>query len=253
MQQFDITVPAAGTFPVHAAGRYIKYVSGNNGGGDCSLIVVPGAGVGGKVVLQPGQAYHVAPNKPTPDSWVLQNAAGGATILGKVVIGDGRIDDNTFSGVVQTVDGGKTRTLSNSAFSGFTLGTTDATHYCQIQLWNPAGSGVRAVIEFMSMFNNTASNGYLSDSTVALTNLIQMGQPKLLGGTQSVAQLRGGQTATAPGAPDNGSFSIVGGQSQLWAPKEPVIVPPGHGLLVTCNVVNTGLTGNFEWYEEPNV
>jgi hypothetical protein len=257
MQQFDITVPAAGTFPVHAAGRYIKYVSGNNGGGDCSLVVVPGAGVGGKIVLQPGQAYHIAPGKPTPDSWVLQNAAGGATILGKVVIGDGRIDDNTFSGVVQTIDGGKARTLNNTAFSGFAAPAGGAATYPRIQLWNPPASGVRVVLESITgMGASVVSAIIVTASTVALATNTQNGLSKLLGGAASKGEIHSDTTASAqPGNPSLFVIGGVGGTNVQSSVKlvEPIVIPPGYGLVLTGNQVNNGISSSFEWYEEPNV
>jgi hypothetical protein len=256
MQQFDITVTSVGGFVVHAAGRYFKYVAGSNGGGDASLIVTPGMQGGAKIVLQPGQAYRVADSAPTPDSWTVSNAAGGAAIIGRVVVGDGRIDDNTFSGIVQTVDGGKVRTLNNSAFSGFAAPPSVAAQFARIQLWNPAASGVRLVLESITGMGAAATCAVIvTSSTVALATNIQSGLSKLLGGSVSKGEIHFDTTATGQGG--NPSLFVIGGvggtniQSSVKL-VEPIVIPPGYGLLLTGNIVNNSISSSFEWYEEPN-
>jgi hypothetical protein len=256
MQQFDINVPAVGGFPVHAPGRYIKYLSGNNGGGDVSLIVTPGGQGGSKIVLQVGQAYRVADAKPTPDSWTLASNAGGAAITGKVVIGDGRIDDNTLQGVVQVVDGGKARTLSGAAFMGFGLQPVIASVYSRIQLWNPATNQNRLVVEQISAnCASTASIGVgIVQATAALGTVAQVGQNKKMGGAASVAQLTNDTAATPSPVPLIGNITLEAIQKQNWfVPHEPLIVPPGYGITLWANTAAQALAGTFEWYEEPNV
>jgi len=257
MQQFDITVPATGTFPVHAAGRYIKYVSGNNGGGDCSLIVVPGAGVGGKVVLQPGQAYRIAQDKATPDSWVLQNATGGATILGKVVIGDGRIDDNSLTGTVQVIDGGKSRTLANTAFSMYASAPAVAGQYARVQLWNPANSGKRLVVETITpLSGSTAESLATMFNTVALATLVGAGISKRSSGAASnsgFVYLDSTALAPTPASGDQICFQMPANANQQYSLKEPIVLDPGYGLVMWSFVANDALGCTFEWYEEPNV
>lgn len=257
MQQFDITVANTGAFVVHAPGRYIKYLSGSNGGGDASLIVTPGGQGGSKIMLQPGQAYRISDKANTPDSWTLANAAGGATIVGKVVIGDGRIDDNTLSGVVQVVDGGKSRTMSNSAYMATGLAQIVTNFVPQIQLWNPAGSGMRLVLESIYCLGGNALQAVtVMSSTVALASLNSNGYPKMLGGTMGVGQARNASSlAAAPAqAPSMGVISpVVGSSATSWKPTEPIVIPPGNGLLLTSNAQSDSINGTFEWYEEPNV
>jgi hypothetical protein len=254
MQQFDITVPGVGGFPVHAPGRYIKYLSGNNGGGDTSLVVTPGGQGGSKIVLQPGQAYRVADSKPTPDSWTLASNAGGATITGKVVIGDGRIDDNSLSGTVQVVDGGKARTLAGTAFIG-TCGTGGVSaQYTRTQLWNPANNPNRLVVEQLSITASAATGAGIIVSTAALANLYEQGQSKKLGGATSLAQTYYDNTATIYPLPLIGNISTEAGNKQAWfVPHEPYVVPPGYGITIEHNTVFLTGSSTFEWYEEPNI
>lgn len=252
MQIFDITVPAYQPFVVHAPGRYIKYVAGSNGGGDATLLVTPGGMGGQKITLTPGQAYRLGSSSATPDSWTLANYANSNTIVGKVVIGDGQIDDPTIAGVVQVVDGGKSRTLAGVAYAASCYSNGVAAAYSRMQLWNPANSGKRAVVEAVNVFASTASNLFMMSSAAPLATLVLYGQPKLLGGSASVMQLMSDTNAAGPSSSLQ-SLAVVGGQSQTFVPHEPVIVPPGFGLLVWDNVVNNSISGNFEWYEEANV
>jgi hypothetical protein len=252
MQQFDITVPTVGAFTVHAAGRYIKYVAGSNGGGDASLIVTPGAQGGNRITLKPGQAYRVADDKGTPDSWTLQNSAGSATIIGTVVVGDGRIDDTTIAGTVAVVDAGLTRTLINSAFLGTGFATAVASQYSHVMLWNPAGSGKNLILE---SFNATSPNaafiatlvfqnatlGTLQASTIA---------SKLASGAPGVAQIYKQQQV---GIPAGVQMVSVGGAQNAVVPytfKEPLVIPPGYGVVSAfVNVQNAGNQTGFEWFE----
>ncbi|CAE6821875.1 hypothetical protein [Paraburkholderia nemoris] len=253
MQQVDITVTSAGSFPVHIPGRYIKYLSGSNGGGDTSLIVTPGAKGGNKIVLQVGQAYRVSDSAPQPDSWTLQNSAGGATILGKVVIGDGRIDDNTFSGIVQTVDGGKVRTLAGSAMIGVGASAQLAAQYSRVQLWNPAGSGVRAVVE--GVLGNTPAAQIIqwSFNTTQLTTLCQAGQAKKAGGANGALGIYTDTSASLPPAVNLFNTALPSSSTFPEKLNEPIILPPGYGLVAWSNAVNSPFAATFEWYEEPNV
>ncbi|CAG4928261.1 hypothetical protein [Paraburkholderia saeva] len=254
MQQFDITVANTGAFPVHAPGRYIKYVAGSNGGGDASLIVTPGGQGGSKIVLQPGQAYRVAESKPTPDSWTLANSAGGATIIGKVVIGDGRIDDNTFSGVVQTVDGGKVRTLAGASFIGMNLtAAPGAGQFQHVQLWNPAGSGKRLVVEQIETVSSVGVGFTHYATTAAISTLNGYGVSKLFGAPASAAGLLYKQNNatllwTAAEMLTNGPINTT----SLFKPAEPFVIPPGYGWGIIAQATNADLTATWEWYEEPN-
>jgi hypothetical protein len=259
MQQFDITVPSVGGFPVHAPGRYIKYLSGSNGGGDTSLIVTPGGQGGNKIVLQVGQAYRVADNKPTPDSWTLANNAGGATIIGKVVIGDGRIDDNTMSGVVQVVDGGKFRTLGGMAFAGMKTQSAVAAQFSAVGIWNPPGNTKRLVIEQVTA-NAVGGAGVVTSGRIFTTST-QLGSlgtgltSKLTGAAVSSGIAMFQTSATQASLTGFGLWDFYGVTvvAATFKPNEPVVILPGYGIAFEPLQVNVAANASFEWYEEPNV
>jgi hypothetical protein len=256
MQQFDITVATVGAFTVHAAGRYIKYVAGSNGGGDASLIVTPGAQGGNKITLKPGQAYRVADKSPTPDSWTLQSGTGSATIIGTVVVGDGRIDDTTIAGTVNVVDAGLTRTQINSAFIGQGFKAADAANRSNVQLFNPAGSGKLIVIEAVTAISTTGNylaNFYLMNAVIPSGTDITAGSnsSKLAGGALGVAKVYAAASATSiPGL--GGTVAGLGGNASMSTYqvfKEPIILPPGYGMNAGTNAINVALQAGWEWFE----
>jgi len=255
MQQFDITVPVVGSFVVHAAGRYIKYMSGSNGGGDASLFLTPGAQGGSKIRLQPGFAYRVADDLGMPDSWTLQNAAGSAPIIGQVVIGNGKIDDSTVQGVVQMVDGGKVRSLAGNAFMAYGGPGPVAAQYGRVQLWNPASNPNRLIVESMTMLANGANQaaGFVI-GLPQLATLTVLGMSKKSGGPASVAGIYTDTTAASVTAGQlMNSLAAVSSTSVTFTPKEPIVIMPGSSLTLYSVVLNALLGCTYEWYEEANV
>jgi hypothetical protein len=253
MQIFDITVPANSSFVVHAPGRYFKYMSGSNGGGDASLVVTPGMQGGTKVNLAPGQAYTHAASKPTPDSWTLANYSNTATIVGKVVVGDGKIDDPTIAGTVSIVDGGMARTISGAAFMALVYTGPSAANYSQSQLWNPAGSGKLVVIEQVKI--SSATGGFFGvrpSATKLGTAAGATPQPKYLGsGATCVAQGWTTQAATinngAAGVLANTYIAANGNDTISF--REPIVLQPNTGLLVNTGV-NADVYATYEFYEQ---
>lgn len=256
MQKFDFTAPASGASqPINATGRYLKYVTGNAGGNDTGLIVTPEGKPGSTVLLYPGQAIRQPLDQPAPTAWTVRNALGQAQISGSLVIGNGQIDDNTLSGTVQVVDGGKARTLANMAYGAGGNPNGVAGQYSQLQLWNPSNSGKRLVVESMLVWaQNGGCTFYFESSTAALATLVANGQPKLLSGNAGIGAVYTGSTATAPPAGSAiGTMPVSTGTTYSVVPHEPYVIPPGYGLVIINNLANNSIAGSFEWYEEPNV
>jgi hypothetical protein len=256
LQQFDFTAPASSPQVINAAGSYFKYRTGNAGGGDTTLYLTPGVQNGQKTMLSPGQAIRL-PQGKTAANWTIENALGGATITGTVIIGDGQIDDNTTTGVIQVIDGGKQRTLSNAAFIGVASATATAAVFGRAQLWNPATNPNRLVVEQITCASNSGTpQGVNLISTAAqLATNTGNGLSKLVGGAPSAALLNYDSAATNSGAGmPMFLFSLPAVDSQLvFVPHEPLIIPPGKGLTLWANQADTSVLSTWEWYEEPSV
>lgn len=256
MQKFDFTAKATkAAFVVHAQGRYLKYASGNAGGNDTGLIVTPGGNPGQQILMYPGQAITLASNVRMPDSWNVSCALGQGDISGSVIIGDGRIDDDTLQGVVQVVDGGKQRTLSGNAFAGYGSVGATAGQYARIQLWNPLTNPNRLVVEAVTVLANGGMlAAVLQFNAASLANLQQQGVSKKSGGAASAASINYDTTAAAIGFPGPMiGMAEPNPGTQGFKFSEPVIVLPGAGLVMYSSTLNTTMGASFEWYEEPNV
>lgn len=255
MQKYDFTAPASGASQVvNAPGRYLKYTVGNAGGNDAGLIVTPGGKPGSKILLYPGQAITLSAEAAVPNSWTIANALSQGVISGTVVVGEGRLDDNTLQGTVQVVDGGKARTLANRAFSGNASVGQVAGQFGRIQLWNPATNTNRLVVESVDF--EAAATGYtgaLYINNTVLATLEEMGQSKLSGGAASLAGIFIDNTATPPVFPLMMQFAVQANSMQFKKFNEPIIILPGYGLEVYLTTVNVQVLANFEWYEEANV
>jgi len=256
MQRYDFTAKASGASTVvNAPGRYIKYVTGNAGGNDAGLIVTPGGKPGSQIFMYPGMAMTLPDAAPEPNSWTVANAAGAADISGYLVIGNGKIDDDTLSGVVQVVDGGKSRALSGSAFLGMNLTPAPGAGLFQhVQLWNPATSKKRLVVEQIETVSTVATGFNHYATQIQLSTANGAGNPKLFGGAVSTAGLlykQSNATSLWTGAEmlTNGPANVT----SVYKPTEPFVIPPGWGWGVVTQGSNADLTVMWEWYEEPNV
>lgn len=256
MQKYDFTAPASGAPQVvNAPGRYIKYITGNAGGNDASLIVTPGGKPGSKIILYPGQAVTLPHDAPMPNSWTIANALGAGAITGTVVVGNGKMDDNTLQGVVNVVDGGKARTLSGNAFAGYGSVAGVAAQYSRVQLWNPASNPNRVVVENITLLANGGSlAAVIQFNNAALAAQSQFGVSKKSGGAVSAASINTDTTATVitPVGPLIGMAESTP-STQGFKLAEPIVLTPGYGLLMYASTINTTMGASFEWYEEPNV
>jgi hypothetical protein len=257
MQKFDFTAPATGAPQVvNVPGRYIKYVTGNAGGNDAGLIVTPGGKPGSRILLYPGQAVTL-PNDGTagPNAWTLANAVGAATIGGTVVIGNGRIDDNTMSGNVSVVDGGKSRTLAGQAFMIGGFSAPVASQYSRNQMWNPATNPNRVILESISIFATTpgfTAAAVMQNAAIGATT--NVGGSKLSGAANSVAGLRADSTASSVSGLQMMQLSVQASAEIEIVLKEPIVLLPGWGITFwNTTSQNDGVGAVYEWYEEPNV
>jgi len=252
MQYYDINVPANSTQRVAAQGTFLYYLSGSAGGSDSTLKVRAGFG-GTTVLLKPGQSIQLPAGEVKGDTWILENYANAATILGVVLVGEGDFSDNRISGSVEVIDGGKARTLAGNAFGGFAYQANVAAQYTRIQLWNPAASAKNINLEnLIGLATVTgAAVGHIRIINTALGTLSGTGNSKKSGGAASVMELRTDTTATV--SPNNAalaSLSIPVSQMQPYKPVEPLVIGPGYGVVFWGTAGNIDFGATFEWYEE---
>lgn len=248
LQYFDITIPPGQTREVPCEGTYFRFYQGSAGGNDAGLLVKSDTGAVVSI-LYPGQSLKL------PDSvrlWKLANYKGAGTISGIVVIGDGEIQDTTIAGTVSMVDGGKARTAAGSAFSGSVYCPQSAGNYAHVGAWNPAGSGKNCFIESIAISGAVAQSFNIRAATVQLTTPVGMASKKISGTASATVSGTQGLPAV-----QNGGALLYNGYIQASANlvinfREPVLLPPGNGIVVMGYTITTGdLSGNFEFFEEP--
>lgn len=252
MQQFDITVPANKPFVVNAPGRFIKYVSGSNGGGDATLLVTPGLAGGQVLALVPGQAYRVAANQPVPSSWTVANKAGGATILGNIVVGDGDFLDATVAGTVSVIDDSINRSLAGSSYigKGYQTGTTG--QYPAVQLWNPAGSGKNVILETSTIESGSAGQVVFGSNSASIGGTLQTTvSAKLVSKGVGVAQILTAAVASGNQGQIFGAITMTANGNINLPFRDPIVLPPGYGFFVAgAGASGVDLLAMFEWYEK---
>lgn len=156
------------------------------------------------------------------------------------------------TGTVSVVDGAKVRTAANKAFWGSAGVAALAGNYSSVQLWNPAGSGKTLCVEQISFGTfgvGTPVTYYLGATNVAQTAYTN-GRSKQIGGALSTAEIRTGQNAALPT-----TYTLMplyapsGNQTITLKLSEPILLPPGYGLVISGGV-NVAVQGDFEFYEE---
>lgn len=254
MQYYDINTSPSGRARVLASGRYFLYYEGSAGGADSAMLIRTGnSGTG--VILRPGQAYRIPADQRTPDEWNMSPLVAGAQVVGRVVIGDGRIDDGRVSGSVEVINGELSRVKAGVSFFGSAYSINVAAQFSMAQLWNPSGSGRNLVLARITLQESAtvaATAHQIRIHNAALLNLSAV-QPanKRAGGGASVAQTRQEQAAGVVGSL-LGQFPVKSqADAYPWTPTEPIVLPPGFGVVVVPTAVNQDCFPNFEFFEDP--
>jgi hypothetical protein len=248
MQLYDITIAPNTTRQLDAPGSYFYYYAGSAGGAD-STITMRGLSSGLRIVLKPGQAFRL-PRGENETSWVLTNFSNTATILGTVIVGDGDITDNRVTGSVEVIDGGKSRTLANTAFSSNVYLGVTATN-ANLQIWNPSNSGKNVILEKFELSSSVDVASQYGFTTTQLSTLLYKTPSKLSGGLPGVAEARYGATGTQlMGATEwLGSNFMKANSVEVIEFREPIVIKPGYGF-----AAQAGMTGTLvlvaQHYEE---
>lgn len=248
MQYFDISIAANAARQINAPGRFLRYYSGSAGGADESILVrVGGLSGAGGVILKPGQSLKLP---AAVDSWYLSNFANASTITGRVVIGMAVLDDDRVTGEVSVINGEVQRVMGGKCFVGLATQAASAGNFSHGQLWNPAGSGKNLILTKITPMVSPAAGIAVQRHNAALTTLIGNGYNKLLGNAVSTAELRSQLNAAQIGT-NFANFGLGTATDSKEVPfSEPIVIPPGFGVIVVPGVVNIAVWPNYQWTEE---
>jgi len=155
-------------------------------------------------------------------------------------------------GEVLVVDGEKAVTLAGQGRFGQLGINAVPAEYSNIQLLNPAGSGVRAVIETIRSSSSAAANMVARRYDVPLTTLVYNWPNALIAGAAGSCEMRRQNGSSSLGV---GSF-LIGErlQADTGAPpfvlRKPLVLEAGEGLVISLETVNVFLNAMFQGYEE---
>lgn len=247
-QTFTVTGIAAAQMQVRAQAIYYRKATLSDGATDETIIVRSAPG-GDNLILEPGQGCAVDGDAT---DWTITNASGVGTIQGELIFGNKGFTDNRLkvNGTVEVVDGGKARTVANMAFSGYvtTVGTPGNFPHCQI--YNPAASGKRVVIESAALSCQVANTLNVRGANAALTALYVAGASKHIGAAASGAELRTQTSAVFIGINTLQTIDLAAGIPFRMDLREPIVLEPGMGLNFIGSVATAAISINVEWYEE---
>lgn len=249
-QDYDFRLAVGGTQEINSEGRFLYYLSGS-AGGLSERIKVKHQASGLQMKLMPGQAFELPAGAKLGASWRIENADGQAVIVGSVIVGRGAFKDNRMSGSVSVVEGGKVRTSSGGAFSGYLGQSAVAGKYAHVQIWNPAGSKKNIFVESM-IFVVSASPSFVVVAHDSGQLTAQWASTsKKVGGALSAGVLCKGSLASVAIGEALAGMTIQQNVPQVLNFREPLMVPEGRGVVVASQVLASDLQVSFESFEEP--
>ncbi|MEI7447896.1 MAG: hypothetical protein WCK28_23615, partial [Burkholderiales bacterium] len=224
------------------------YRSGQAGGASTRIRVRPERG-GANLFLSPGDLVEL---DESTSSFTVFNADGTGTIVGELVCGRGKFASTAVAGTVEVIDGGRARSLAGLAFGGYAFQAGAASNAALVQLWNPAGSGRRVVVERLSVVTDTNNGAWLSTAVAQLATVVGQGVSKLVGGAASAMQIRRANDPAFPAALPLDAVVLPNSATVIkgYNPVSPVVIPPGSGF-TAWSTGPAGLGASFEWFEEP--
>lgn len=241
--QYDFSMNANGGQNIEATGAYVKYKSG------LGMIRIKFS-TGGYVDMTPGQGIRL--KNQEFNSLNLTDKSGIAN-KGMLVIGDVEFQDDTIVGTVSIVDGGKNSTMAQTCFLGTVNSGAVAGNYNMSCLINPGGSGKNVVVESIiaSVTAAVTIGMYMLSMSPAGSTHAQNKYAGLGGGSQSLAFIEQQTTGTlAIGVAPFQRAATNSNSGMVRKFAEPLIIPPGMGIVVICHTMATAIDVDFEFRED---
>ncbi|WP_137860557.1 hypothetical protein [Variovorax sp. 3P27G3] len=169
----------------------------------------------------------------------------------RAFIGSGDAGTRRISSTVQVIDGERARTNAGVMFAGTATPNPVAGQRARAQLWNPIGTAKRLIVSRIVLSAGSVQTLNVTSSMAAEANDVtaSLAANKLLGGPAPAAQLRHGNNAVGVATSMFGVTLAAGGVFD-WKPAGVIVVPPGTGLLIGANDLNSSMSVNYEWFEE---
>lgn len=185
------------------------------------------------------------------DGVIVANSGVGQDV--SVQIAGGGAGSDRVMGEVSVINGEIQRVKANNSFIGKVGEAAAAGNYGHVQLWNPAGSLKNLVVNRLSGFinNGGVAIGFsVAKHQAAMATLVGNGYSKMLDGGQGVGEFRRQQLASVVGTVIGEAIVPTTMQLAEFVFSEPVLVPPGYGLMCVSMAPNYSISATFQWNEE---
>lgn len=237
---YSFSIPAGGSFPLLVIGDYCKILTSSG------ALTLTGDSFGTLGPILAGQGVE-----QTPFSRLVLTDNTGAVNNGTILIADNKFIDDRITGEVSVIDGGKSRTNSNSAGIVTISQLAVAGKYTHAQLWNPYGSDKNCYIEKL-IFSSPTGIGIIGirSATAPLAVLAGACPSKLI--TQTIQMIES-RTENNVGILGSGLLNeyIAGANTSTYHEfKEPWCLTPGTGLIINGNVIEYSISAIAEFFIE---
>lgn len=236
---YPFSIPASGSVTLLVEGDFFKVKSSTG------MLSVTGDSFGTLEDLLAGQGL-----RDTNFKRLTLTDETGAVNNGFILVSDSTFIDDRITGEVSVIDGGKSRTLANTAFWGNVSMGSAVGALSTAQIFNPAGSGKNLVIEQILGSANAATNLSLNYHDTQLTTLTGNALSKKRGGAASVAQMREELPVAAVGT-RIAVFGVAATSAFFLTLREPIVLPPATGLVMYSAATNVPIIFGVEFYEDP--
>ncbi|VTU20785.1 hypothetical protein SRS16CHR_02713 [Variovorax sp. SRS16] len=170
----------------------------------------------------------------------------------RVFIGSGDAGTRRISSTVQVVNGERARSVAGGAYAWRPNVSAVAGQVDIAQLWNPAGSGKRLIVDAMLLSTSIATGLAFWLNALPLTT-VATGQPQnmLSGGPAIVGtQARYENDPALPVVAFHGGYTSQANVAFAVPMVRPFVVLPGCGLLIATEQQNCVLAGLVQFFEE---
>lgn len=169
----------------------------------------------------------------------------------RLLIGSGLGGSRRQPGVVSVVDGSRSRVLAGSSFTAAFNVSAGAGQRAKAGLWNPAGTGRRAIVKRVYVASSTSPETILLALITAAPATIDVATwNKLASGSASTAIRRGFEATAGNTGNTVALLNVRDSRTESFNFDDPWILTPGTGLLAQSTVDASSIWVTVEFVEE---
>ena len=243
VQGYDLNIGVGQAQAIDVAGDRVQFINASD---PFAVIELRPNFSQGNIVLRPGQGYRFAEQV---QRWVVYNR-GNVPLSGSLMIGTGDFFDQRISGDVNVLDNSRSRTLSGDAFMSYMYSAASAGQTAHSQLWNPVGSGTRAVVRQFSGSSATAGIVVMTPHTSPIATLLPNAPKSRYVNVGRASKLEQRVESAAAFIGTSGNLyaqTIAAGGVAKEQFTSPIILDPGQGLIIRLeNALGATLVVNAE-------